>query len=127
MPIHTGQDKNGKFYQWGKTGKKYYFKPGDEASRKRARGKAEAQQTAIYSSGWKGDKQTMKLIKVKKCDADMLTLQDVKKIRKAKARLLDSMNAFAHEFRAVYKGRPELAEKERLWNEAYDKLNEIFE
>lgn len=127
MPIHTGQDKNGKFYQWGKTGKKYYFKPGDEASRKRARGKAEAQQTAIYSSGWKGDKQTMKLIKVKKGDADMLTLQDVKKIRKAKDRLLDSMNAFAHEFRAVYKGKPELAEKDRLWKEAYDKLNEIFE
>lgn len=73
MPIHTGQDKNGKFYQWGKTGKKYYFKPGDEASRKRARGKAEAQQTAIYSSGWKGDKQTMKLIKVKKGDSDVLS------------------------------------------------------
>lgn len=68
MPIHTGQDKNGNFYQWGKTGKKYYFKPGDEASRKRARGKAEAQQTAIYSSGWKGDKKMMKLIKVKKSD-----------------------------------------------------------
>lgn len=73
MPIHTGQDKNGKFYQWGKTGKKYYFKPGDEASRKRARGKAEAQQTAIYSSGWKGDKQTMKLIKVRKGDSDVLS------------------------------------------------------
>ena len=70
MPIHTGQDKNGNFYQWGKTGKKYYFKPGDEASRKRARGKAEAQQTAIYSSGWKGDKQTMKLIKVKRGDVE---------------------------------------------------------
>lgn len=71
MPIHTGQDKNGNFYQWGKTGKKYYFKPGDEASRKRARGKAEAQQTAIYSSGWKGD--TMKLIKVRKGDSDVLS------------------------------------------------------
>jgi len=70
MPIHTGQDKNGKFYQWGKTGKKYYFKPGDEASRKRARGKAEAQQTAIYSSGWKGDTMKMKLVKVKKKDAN---------------------------------------------------------
>ena len=41
--------------------------------------------------------------------------------------VLDSMNAFAHEFRAVYKGKPELAEKDRLWKEAYDKLNEIFE
>ena len=64
MPIHTGQDKNGKFYQWGKTGKKYYFKPEDKQSKQRALNKAKKQQTAIYSSGWKGD--TMKLIKVKK-------------------------------------------------------------
>lgn len=66
MPIHTGQDKNGKFYQWGKTGKKYYFKPEDKQSKQRALNKAKKQQTAIYSSGWKGD--TMKLIKVRKGD-----------------------------------------------------------
>ena len=69
MPIHTGQDKNGKFYQWGKTGKKYYFKPEDKQSKQRALNKAKKQQTAIYSSGWKGD--TMKLIKVKKGDAEI--------------------------------------------------------
>ena len=69
----------------------------------------------------------MKLIKViKKADADMLTFQDVKKIQKAKYRLMDSMNNFAHEFRTVFKGRPELAEKERLFKEASDKINEIF-
>ena len=45
MPIHTGQDKNGKFYQWGKTGKKYYFKPDDEQSKQRALNKAKKQQT----------------------------------------------------------------------------------
>lgn len=77
MPIHTGQDKNGNFYQWGKTGKKYYFKPGDEASRKRARGKAEAQQTAIYSSGWKGD-SFMKLIKVTKKDSKNIMMKSKK-------------------------------------------------
>lgn len=72
MPIHTGQDKNGKFYQWGKTGKKYYFKPEDKQSKQRALNEAKKQQTAIYSSGWKGD--TMKLVKVKatrKADKDV--------------------------------------------------------
>ena len=73
MPIHTGQDKNGKFYQWGKTGKKYYFKPEDKQSKQRALNKAKKQQTAIYSSGWKGDKQTMKLIKVTKKDSNVLS------------------------------------------------------
>ena len=73
MPIHTGQDKNGKFYQWGKTGKKYYFKPEDKQSKQRALNKAKKQQTAIYSSGWKGD--TMKLIKVRKGDVE-ITPQD---------------------------------------------------
>lgn len=68
MPIHTGQDKNGQFYQWGKTGKKYYFKPKDKQSKQHALNKAKKQQTAIYSSGWKGD-SFMKLIKVTKKDS----------------------------------------------------------
>lgn len=66
MPIHTGQDKNGQFYQWGKTGKKYYFS--NEQTKKAAKRKAEKQQTAIYSSGWKGD-SFMKLIRINKKDA----------------------------------------------------------
>ena len=77
MPIHTGQDKIGKFYQWGKTGKKYYFKPEDKQSKQRALNKAKKQQTAIYSSGWKGD--TMKLIKVKKGDAEIAPQDEVTK------------------------------------------------
>lgn len=67
MPIHQGQDKNGQFYQWGKTGKKYYFKPEDKQSKQHALNKAKKQQTAIYSSGWKGD-SFMKLIRIKKKD-----------------------------------------------------------
>ena len=68
MPIHSGKDKQGTFYQWGKTGKKYYYESSNEESRKRAYKKAEQQQTAIYSSGYKGDsemkKPTMKLVNV---------------------------------------------------------------
>ena len=70
MPIHTGQDKNGEFYQWGKTGKKYYFS--NEETKKVTKRKAEKQQTAIYSSGWKGD-SFMKLIRVKKKDMELAT------------------------------------------------------
>lgn len=68
MPIHSGKDNQGSFYQWGKTGKKYYYVSSNEESRKRAYKKAQAQQTAIYSSGYKGDsemkKPTMKLVNV---------------------------------------------------------------
>ena len=69
MPIHTGQDKDGQFYQWGKTGKKYYFDPNDKSSKQRALNKAKKQQTAIYSTGWKGD--AMKLIRVKCRDVEV--------------------------------------------------------
>ena len=68
MPIHTGQDSNGSFYQWGKTGKKYYYQSGNEESRKKALSKAKKQQTAIYSTGWKGD--SMKIIRAT-CKDDM--------------------------------------------------------
>ena len=88
MPIHTGQDKNGKFYQWGKTGKKYYFKPEDKQSKQRALNKAKKQQTAIYSSGWKGD--TMKLIKVKKGDA-VQGQMSAKEIEQSRARLVEKL------------------------------------
>lgn len=63
MPIHSGKDSEGSFYQWGETGKKYYFNPEDKESKSRAKNKAEAQQTAIYAGGYKGD-SSMKLIKV---------------------------------------------------------------
>ena len=74
MPIHRGQDKEGAFYRWGQTGKKYYFDPQDKESKTRALNKAQKQQTAIYSSGWKGDQRmAMKLIKVKTGDAGEYT------------------------------------------------------
>ena len=83
MPIHIGTDTTGKFFQWGKTGKKYYFDPDNESSRKRALGKAKKQQTAIYSAGWKGDE--MKILKVtkkiKKADAHKTIDKDFGDIR----------------------------------------------
>jgi len=51
MPVHSGQDKHGKYYQWGKSGKKYYHN-GSNASKARARSKAGAQGRAVRASGW---------------------------------------------------------------------------
>ena len=49
--------KNGKkvgYYKWGNSGKKYFFTPGNKASRKKAREKAREQEKAIHASGWRG-------------------------------------------------------------------------
>lgn len=54
MPIRTGKDKKGCWAKWGKTGKKYYYKCGNKIAKARALKKAEAQRTAIFSSGWTG-------------------------------------------------------------------------
>ena len=98
MPIHRGQDKTGSFYQWGQTGKKYYFDPDNTGSKTRALNKAKAQQTAIYSSGWKGDER-MKLIKVTKKDvkpkhlpADSRTNAQIKQRVAGYAKKVESLN-----------------------------------
>lgn len=54
MPVHRGKDSQGCYYQWGGRGAKYYYTAGDVKSREKAKGKAELQRKAIYSSGWKG-------------------------------------------------------------------------
>ena len=54
MPVHRGKDSKGPYYQWGKSGKKYYYKSGNSTSRERALRKANTQARAIYSSGWRG-------------------------------------------------------------------------
>lgn len=53
MPIHTGKDKNGYYFQWGNQ-KKYYFNPYNGQSEKKAYENAIKQARAIYSSGYKG-------------------------------------------------------------------------
>ena len=46
MPVHTGKDKQGTYYQWGKSGKKYRGKG--------AKAKAGKQGQAAYASGYTG-------------------------------------------------------------------------
>lgn len=47
MPVVTGRDLIGSYYKWGKTGKHYYYTPGDPVSRQKARRKARIQGIAI--------------------------------------------------------------------------------
>lgn len=54
MPVHSGTDSKGSFMQWGKSGKKYYYKPSDKNSKRRATEQAHKQARAIYSSGYRG-------------------------------------------------------------------------
>jgi len=58
MPIKQGYTtRNGErrgYYQWGDSGKKYLYTPGNERSRKRAKRKARKQQKAAYASGYSG-------------------------------------------------------------------------
>jgi len=64
MPIQQGYERRSKenakgnnrwgWYRWGDSGKKYYYTPGNDQSRKRARSKAEDQQAAAYASGYEG-------------------------------------------------------------------------
>ncbi len=50
MPVQRGNDKDGAYYQWGDSGKKYRYKTGDEKSRKAAKTKAEKQGQAVKAS-----------------------------------------------------------------------------
>lgn len=58
MPINQGYEvRDGKrwgYYQWGSSGKRYYYTPGNERARKRAKAKAEKQQAAAHASGYDG-------------------------------------------------------------------------
>ena len=52
MPVKSGRDKNGSFYRWGESGKKYYYTPGNKQSVSAAKRKAQKQASAIYASGY---------------------------------------------------------------------------
>lgn len=62
MPVHTGKDAKGCFAQWGSQ-KKYYFTCGNEAARKRAQSKAEAQGRAVRAQGWTGNQEDSTMAK----------------------------------------------------------------
>ncbi len=58
MPIRQGyaqhRGERMGWYKWGQSGKKYYYTPGNETARKRAKTKAEQQRDAAYASGYDG-------------------------------------------------------------------------
>lgn len=67
MPVNRGRDTKGTFYRWGKTGKKYYYKTGDKASRDGAKSKANRQAKAIYASGYRTpDSEKPSSVKIKR-------------------------------------------------------------
>lgn len=49
MPVHSGRDNKGTYYQWGNL-KKYYYVPSDIRSKKIAYNYAIRQAHAIYAS-----------------------------------------------------------------------------
>jgi len=53
MPVHRRINSQGSFYQWGESGKKYYYISGNNKSRENAKAKATRQGIAIHASGWR--------------------------------------------------------------------------
>jgi len=47
MPLENGKDKEGHFYRWGRSGKKYYYPPKNEFLRYQARWSALRQGKAV--------------------------------------------------------------------------------
>jgi hypothetical protein len=54
MPVHRGKDSDGPYYQWGESGKKYRYEPGNKSGRERAKDKARKQGQAARASGYDG-------------------------------------------------------------------------
>lgn len=58
MPVHrectTKNNKRKCYYQWGQSGKKYWYTPGNETERRRAKKKAVEQGMAAHASGYNG-------------------------------------------------------------------------
>lgn len=61
MPVHSGSDSEGPYFQWGGKGKKYRYKKGDKASMERARKLAAKQGAAAYAHGYKGNEMLQKI------------------------------------------------------------------
>jgi len=54
MPVRRTTKDGKPAYQWGDSGKKYAYTPGNDESRERAKRKARQQARAIYASGYRG-------------------------------------------------------------------------
>lgn len=53
MPVHSGRDNKGGYFQWGEHGKKYHY-GSTSASKKISKQKATNQGRAAYANGYKG-------------------------------------------------------------------------
>lgn len=49
MPVRRGKDSDGPFFQWGRSGRKYRYRTGDERGRDRARARAVLQGRAAQA------------------------------------------------------------------------------
>lgn len=54
MPVRRSKDGEGPYYQWGDSGKKYHYEPGNARSRRLAKDKATKQGQAAHAGGYKG-------------------------------------------------------------------------
>lgn len=54
MPVKRGKNRDGPYYQWGDSGKKYHYTSGDEQSREAAKEKARRQGRAARARGYQG-------------------------------------------------------------------------
>jgi hypothetical protein len=52
VPVKRGRDKDGPYYQWGDSGKKYRYSAGDKAGRERAKQRATKQGQAAHAGGY---------------------------------------------------------------------------
>jgi len=52
MPVKQGRDKDGPYYQWGDSGKKYHYPARDKAARERAKEQASKQGQAAHARGY---------------------------------------------------------------------------
>lgn len=52
MPVHSGKDEIGYYFQWGNHGHKYYYNNKLILSRENAKRKAHQQAIAAYSHGY---------------------------------------------------------------------------
>ena len=55
MPVHRGNDHYGPYYQWGSSGKRYYYIINDKKSRDKAKQQAQTQGNAIFASGYRSN------------------------------------------------------------------------
>jgi hypothetical protein len=54
MPVHRGRDREGPYYQWGDSGRRYHYTAGDRRSRARAKDQATRQGQAAHARGYRG-------------------------------------------------------------------------